>query len=249
MSTETYKLIYALVVGTIVIGSILGYFLFSMIRMHRSFVHQTDLQNQSKILALENERKLIAADLHDDIGPVLSAINIKLQEVNPAEARQKILLKEAIGHVNGIFSRMRQISLMLVPRFLESRGPLYAIEEFIADYTHNSTIDIKVKPISTPGLSEEKALHVFRMLQEIVHNAIRHSNAKKLRISAEMTDTKLVLKTSEDGIGFNVNAMRKSKGLGLQNLELRARMVGGRLVTDSEKGRGTRYTIEIPITD
>jgi signal transduction histidine kinase len=96
-------------------------------------------------------------------------------------------------------------------------------------------------------LSGEKALHVFRMLQEIIHNSAKHGKAKRLRVSAEIREKKLLIRTSEDGIGFKLDPKAKTLGLGLQNLEMRARIVGGKLVTDTGIGRGTRYTIEIPL--
>ncbi len=249
MYTQEYKLIYILIATIVIVGGVIGYFLYSMTRLHRNYLHQHDLQNRAKIVALEKERQLIAADLHDDIGPVLSATMFKLGELDPDKPEEKRLLKEAIEHIDSIFSRMRQLSSMLVPPSLEKRGPLYAIEEFNSIYIREYPLKVIVTPIICPGLSAERALHLYRILQEILHNTIRHSEANRLTISGEIVDNRLIVRTADDGVGFKFNELGEHSGLGLQNLSIRAQMIGAELVTDTKPGKGTRYTIKLSLSE
>jgi signal transduction histidine kinase len=227
-------------------GGVVGYFLYTFIRLHLNFKRRTELQNQAKLIDLENERKLIAADLHDDLGPMLTAINMRLNEVHPVNEREQTLLNQAIGHVEHIYSHLRNVSSMMVPRFLESRGPLYAIEDFLSNYDFKSSLDIKILPVAPVGLSSDASLHAFRMIQEIIHNTVKHANAKRLRITGHVIKNTLLVETIDDGIGFNEDKAKMAPGLGLQNLYLRAKIINAKLTLKSSAGKGTRYIIEIP---
>lgn len=245
MYIEAIKIVYILVAGAAVMAGIVGYFLYSMIRVQRNYLHLHESQNQARITAIEKERRLIAADLHDDIGPVLSGIMFKLAEISPASEHEQKLLKESIDHVDGIFSRVRQIASMLIPPSLEKKGPLYAIEEFSSIYTGDNSLRVDVSPLSCKGITGENALHLYRMLQEILHNCLRHARASRLTIAAEKRGRKLLIRTADDGIGFDHGSINSRAGVGLENLALRAQMIGARLEMLSSPGSGTRYTIEL----
>jgi signal transduction histidine kinase len=247
MYTTEDKLFYILIAATVIVGGIISYFLFSMVRQFRHYRRVQDKSDRAKIEALEEERKLISADLHDDIGPLLSATLFKLGEIVPDGEQGKELMEQSKQHIDSIFSRIRNLSSMMSPRSIERKGPLFALEEFNELYNKTGMLDVQVHPISCKGLSPSHSLHLFRMLQEILHNAIRHSKARRLIVSGEMNKDRLIIHTEDDGVGFNVHAAYDRPGLGLQNLAIRARMIGAALKIESFAGSGTRHRIEVSL--
>ena len=249
MHTTEDKLFAILIAATVIVGGVISYFLFSMVRQFRHYRRLQDNSNQAKVEALEEERQLISADLHDDIGPLLSATLFKLAEIKPVSPIEQELLQESREHIDSIYARVRDLSAMLVPRSIERKGPLFALEEFIEMYRRTNTLEVQIEPVSCKGLSASRSLHLFRMLQEILHNAIRHSKAKRLIISGEMEKDRLVIRTADDGVGFDIHGASAGPGLGLQNLAIRAKMIGAMLRTDSFPGSGTKHRIELSVPE
>jgi two-component system, NarL family, sensor kinase len=243
------KFFYTLLIAMIAVMLVIIFFIVSMIQQFRHYRQVQDGYDQARIEALERERQVIAADLHDDIGPLLSATLFKLGEIDPVTAKEKDLLTEGRNHIDSIFSRIRDLSSMLVPHSIERKGPLFAIEEFAELYMRNQSPKVEVSPVNCPGLSAYRSLHLFRMLQEILHNAIRHSKATCLVISGEVQQDRLYIHTADNGIGFNTTAKEQYPGLGLQNLVTRARMIGAEMKTDSSPGAGTKYTIQLSLNE
>ena len=87
------------------------------------------------------------------------------------------------------------------------------------------------------------------MLQEILDNTIKHAGAKLFSVDARIEGQQLIIETSDDGRGFDLAAAQEKGGLGLQNILVRARMIGARLEITTRPGTGTRYAIQLPITE
>lgn len=249
MHTSQGQLLFILTGATLIVGGLIGYFLVSLVRHFARYRRMQDGYSQAKLEALEQERQVIAADLHDDIGPLLSATLYKLGEVSPPVAKEQQLLQEARSHIEGIFSRLRELSAMLVPRAIEKKGPLYALDEFTETYLVGQPLQVEINPLRCPGLGAYRSLHLFRMLQEILHNTIKHAGASRLTVDARIENEVLYIETKDDGKGFNPSAVQEHPGLGLQNLAIRAQMIGARIRTSSWPGAGTRYTIELPLNE
>jgi len=93
-----------------------------------------------------------------------------------------------------------------------------------------------------------KSIHLYRIIQEIIHNTIKHAGASELKIEIRQTGSLLVLLTYDDGNGFDYSLQsRKNEGLGLRNLFSRTEMLGGSLAVESSPGKGTGFIIEIPL--
>jgi len=98
------------------------------------------------------------------------------------------------------------------------------------------------------NLPKEKAINIYRMVQEIVHNTIKHANASLLSIELNMADDNLILSSIDNGKGFNYqSAIQENRGLGLRSLVSRNDIMAGNFYIDSSPDKGTSYTIEIPI--
>ena len=248
MHTTEGQILFVLIASALVAGGLIGYFLYSLARQFRLYRRQQDGYEKAKLEALEQERQQIAADLHDDIGPMLSATMYKLGEIEPGPEREKTLLAEARRHIDSVFSRLRDLSSMLVPRAIENRGPLHALEEFSETYLSGQPLRVEIHSVNCPGLSAYRSLHLFRMLQEILHNTLRHARAQHLVVSGQVRNDTLHVQAVDDGIGFDPVKAYNSPGLGLQHIAIRARMIGAVVKTVSWPGSGTRYEIELPLT-
>lgn len=244
---ETTIYLTILIIG-LIIGVILGYFLWSIIRLHRRYMRLHKSKNSAQIIVLEKERTRIAADLHDELGPILSAAKFKLAEVEPPSEDEQILLGEAADHIDKIITRIREISNGLMPNTLLRKGPVFAIEEFIHVVTSSCSLRIELLTYNIPPLLQEQAINIYRILQEVIHNTIKHAQASLLKIQFFIRTNTLVIVCSDNGCGFNKYAVRKEKtGLGMHNMLLRAEMLGGKMFITSGLSKGTTIKFEIPL--
>jgi signal transduction histidine kinase len=143
---------------------------------------------------------------------------------------------------------MREISYNLLPSSLERKGLVEAVREFIGHLHSASPVRIQLHCWKEIVIPKEKEIHVFRMVQEIVHNTIKHSGARHLHIGISHESNRLLVMTKDDGHGFDAQKVRESsEGLGLRSLESRAEILRGVLTIESKPQEGTRYYIEIPL--
>ena len=255
MDAHQTSIYTAILITALIVGGILVFFIFSLVRQQK----RNNALYKAKILAeittLENERARVANDLHDELGPLLSAIKFKLSSIETHLPEDELVMQQTSEHIVDIISRMREISNDLMPNTLIRKGLVYAIDEFIGKLgngiTHGETIHgltISFFHQDVPELPKNMAINIYRIVQEIIHNTIKHAKASRLRINISVKDNKLVLQTEDNGTGFDYNdADRTSTGFGLRNLVSRSEIMGGDLYIDSKKGKGTIYTIEIPV--
>jgi signal transduction histidine kinase len=235
-------LLFSLIITVIVI-----YFFVSIIRYHRRYIKLQRERILAGITIQENERKRIAADLHDSLGPLLSAVKLNINSID-IQPHDKEVLDRAGRSLDEIISSMRQISYDLLPNTLERKGLAEAIRDFIGHINYKQVTNIQLFVVKEIRVPKEKEIHVFRMLQEIVHNTIKHAGAKNLQIGLSEDSGYLLVLTKDDGKGFDVEKEKKgSSGLGLKSLESRCEILNGILTMDSKPGQGTDYFIKIPL--
>jgi signal transduction histidine kinase len=195
---------------------------------------------------LENERIRLAADLHDELGPLISFCKIKAENLDPSN-RNEPDIRELSLLLNEILSRIRWMSNVMMPETLLRQGVVFAIDEFIGKVKKDSRLSITFVAGNLPGIPPSTGIHIFRILQEIIHNTLKHARATSLRIELTSGHHQLLLRTADDGIGFDPSEqLKKSTGLGLRILNNRTTILGGDLNLQSLPGRGTCYHISIP---
>jgi signal transduction histidine kinase len=199
------------------------------------------------ITVQENERKRIAADLHDSLGPLLSAVKLNINSID-IQPHDKAVLDKAGRSLDEIIGSLRQISYDLLPNTLERKGLADAVQDFIGHINYKQKTNIQLYVVKEIRVPKEKEIHVFRMLQEIVHNTIKHAGAKNLQIGLSEESGHLLVLTKDDGKGFDVEKVKKgTSGLGLKSLESRCEVLNGILTMESKAGQGTDYFIKIPL--
>jgi two-component system, NarL family, sensor kinase len=211
---------------------------------------QQDIATKAIINAEENERKRIAADLHDGVGQMMSAAKMNLSafesEVNFKDEAQKISFEKLISLVDESCKEIRSVSHQMMPNALLKSGLASALKEFL-DKIDNRIIKIS---LHTEGLQERLDSNtetvLYRVIQECVNNVIKHSGANKLDISL-IKDADGISTTVEDnGHGFDTADKKKFEGIGLKNINSRVTFLKGTVDFDSSPGRGTLVAIHVP---
>ena len=203
--------------------------------------------------AKEDERGRISRELHDELGQTLTAAKLNLQMLrrtitDSAVARR---LEDAVGMVDGMIRQARDIARGLRPPLLDEAGLVPAIDHFLKSLAARSgtRIELDVEPgvARTPSDVETT---VFRLVQEAVGNALRHSRAGTIRVILRDEPDALVLQVEDDGVGFDPEAAsrsaRRGDHLGLLGMTERVQSVGGTIEFDSRPGAGCRVRARIP---
>jgi signal transduction histidine kinase len=247
MDTNETKIYTAILISAAILGILLVFFIITIIRHQRINLILQKEKIQAEINTLENERKRIASDLHDDLGPLLSAVKLQINNVDLENREDQELIEKASGHIDNILSRIREIANNLMPQTLIRKGVIAAIKEFIDNLHSADPFKINFICREPIVLENENGIHLYRIVQEIVHNSMKHSRATELTIEIRKSYNKLLILLADDGIGFDYkNVVKSSLGLGLKNLLSRVETMKGNLYIDTSPGKGTHYTIEIP---
>jgi signal transduction histidine kinase len=229
----------------LIVGGLIGYFLISMVRHVGQFRAQQDRFTKAKLDVIERERRAVYADMHDDMGPLLSATLYKIGEVNAVDPEEKKLLLEAQSHINDIYERMREVTLLLSPGPIMKKGPFNALMEFHTNFFARMPVSVQINPADWSRLSNYRAIHLFRMMQEILHNTIKHAMAKNFTVDARIDNDIMYIEITDDGIGFDTEAAKLKEGSGLKHITMRAQIIGAEVDIFSREGAGAKYTIRL----
>lgn len=200
--------------------------------------NQLKLEYQKNLLSdsirvQERERNRIAADLHDGL---ISRLNVLLLLIHSPEEQEKTknMLRESI-------TQARRISHDLSPPLLHETPLPDLISSFITPL--QSTLDVRffVTDYVEKDPEDEVKLQVLRIVQEMVNNCLKYSEATRLEVSLRMTHSGIALLVADNGKGFEAN--EKSKGLGMKNIEMRVQALKGHYRLKTAPGKGVRYLV------
>jgi PAS domain S-box-containing protein len=197
------------------------------------------------VVLQEEERRAIAQELHDEVGQVLTALRLMVEDEDPAPRRReekKRLLNELVG-------RVRDLSMNLHPPMLDTLGLLptllWQVERFEAQTGlsvafHYADLDRRFPP--------EVELTVFRIVQEGLTNVARHAGVDRARVEVWSQEGTLGARIEDDGRGFSVERALRGHSAGLSGMLERTRRLGGTLTIESSEGGGTRLCLDVPLT-
>jgi two-component system, NarL family, sensor kinase len=248
MDTQEKEFYQSLLIVVGIVGIILLYFIITIIRYQRRSLRLHKEKIQAEIDTLEKERKRIALDLHDELGPLLSAIKLQINSLDTNDPQDQEMIGKSSIHLDSIIKKLREISNNLMPNTLVRKGLQKAVDEFIENTQQTHGLQVKFICEQNLHLSPHQEVNIYRIIQEILHNTVKHSKATLLIIKIMIEEDRLLLMTADNGKGFDYFAkLRENPGLGLRNLQSRAEVMGGELACQSEPGKGTMYTFEIPV--
>jgi two-component system sensor histidine kinase UhpB len=198
--------------------------------------------------AQEDERKRVARDLHDEVNQSLAALLMRLQaatedapeELRPQLEETKLLANRAMGELMVLARQLR-------PAALDDHGLVAALQTHVKEYDTRGapTAHLWVDPaLQDVKLGPDVQLVVYRVAQEALVNAARHSGASRVEVNLERSNGAVNLSVADNGSGFAF--ADEGKGLGLSGMRERALLVGGQLEVDSRPGTGTTVKLEVP---
>lgn len=196
---------------------------------------------------LENERIRIANDLHDELGPLLTVVSVRVNCLQPHSEREEDNLEKIKSFVAETVDRIGEIVRDLNPVVLTTDGLQGAFETFMSRQRDTTNIQLDYVCKIKRQLPSVTSLQVYRIIQELVNNGIRHSKASHINVCLFETADKLSLLYGDNGIGFDEVRSRTVKGLGLKSLRTRTDILGGTIKLTTKPGHGVEYNFEIPL--
>jgi signal transduction histidine kinase len=260
-STQGLNVLWALVLGTLVLMVMALAIIFFVIAYQRRVIaHQKELQKKEEemqremlratILSQEEEQRRIARDLHDDLGPMLSAVKLKVSEIKRKAGKGEPVvteLDESREMLDTTIGQVRGISHRLLPPILEDYGLVSAIESMCQKMNNNSLkIDLN-KPAEYNRLTAEKELALYRVVMELINNIIKHSGATAADITLKQTPALFEITVSDNGKGFDSDNIQKLTGLGVKSMLSRIKAIdAGIRFQSSQKGTTVIITADNP---
>ncbi len=204
----------------------------------------------------ENERRLMAKELHDSIGSSLAAIKFavegRLQNMAQTPPENMISMEKIVGHIHDTIREVRRISTSLRPSMLDDLGLLATLGWYCRN-SGDMFADARIETcfaVQENEIPEFSKIVIYRVLQEALNNALKHSQADTVRVNLEKVKGCVRLCVKDNGCGFNPQEVLKNPdsltGYGLKSMRDRAEVVGGALTLESTVGTGTSVCLELP---
>lgn len=237
---------------TVVFGALMWIYLLRR-RLERQQAAQLAFSRQV-LERVEEERRRIAANLHDSLGQVLLAIKnhaLMAMQLNPNEQGLKDRLNEISGTTSQAIDEVRQITHGLRPYQLDRLGLTQAIRASINRPSENGSIVFATLVEDIDGLfDKESEIHVYRVVQEAVNNVLKHSGATEATVVIKERSGVVMLSIRDNGRGCdsaNQSSTSHDAGFGLSGMAERVRILGGTMTIDSKPGEGTRLNVDVPL--
>jgi two-component system, NarL family, sensor kinase len=258
------------VLNRVFIGSIIGLGLLGFIG-YRNFKNKqkvakqqqeiqqqkiTELEKDKQLSAIdamlkgqEEERSRIAKDLHDGLGGMLSGT--KLSFVNMKEnlvltPENATLFDKSLSMLDNTIADLRKVAHNLMPEALVKFGLDEAVKDFCSSIQSSSNLKVVYQLVGeNRKLTNTVEVFTYRIIQELVNNAVKHSGAKQILVQLHINSNKLNIAVEDDGIGFDMNKIANSKGAGMDNIKYRVQYFNGTLDIVTAPGTGTSVNIEL----
>lgn len=222
----------------------------SLIKMRDRLIEFRNSENKNRINTkrqlvdgLENERRRLSRELHDGIGPLLTALKFYIENKIKSDT-QRFEMKTI---VDDTISEIRLMSNALMPSTIDDFGVGAALTNFVASINNSSGINIEFENLTkqtNSKITKNQEINIFRISQELINNTLKHSNAKNIRITLSEFDDFISLFYFDDGDGFNINTVKL--GSGIVNIKERVEICNGEIQINSKFGN-TTFEIELPI--
>lgn len=250
-------ILIAILVLLLMAGALIVFFFFSRKKIINAELEKANLEISyqkdllyATIETQEEERKRIAQDLHDAISSKLNVVSLSTNVLIGGTLDEKESV-ETLSHILSITTRTlessRRLAHNLLPPILENFGLQAAIEELCDEFNQSKKLTVHHDIQYNTSIPKNNELHLFRIIQELLNNSVRHGKADLVELTIQ-DDDQLQMYYKDNGQGFDPAAVEKKKGIGLKNIESRVDILGGELSYDSEIGNGVTFQIYISNT-
>jgi two-component system, NarL family, sensor kinase len=260
-------LIYGLFIAIVLLFGI-ALLYFRHVRNKRTIIEQnlelqkqkvTQLENEKLLLATqsvlkgeENERKRLAQDLHDGLGGLLSGTKLALNNVKKNVVLGSDSVKDfnhALKMLENSIGELRRVAHNMMPEALLNLGLQDALKDFCDEIDKVNPIHILFQFVGEFRRVESALeINAYRIIQELINNAIKHSGAKELVLQMIQEKDRLCFIVQDDGKGFDSDYIIRSKGIGLISVKSRVELFKGRMEINSNPKTGTEITIEFAVS-
>ena len=219
---------------------------------------QKELRRNRELTAIiqghiEDERRSLARELHDELGQYVSAVKIFAQNIiNRSKGKDKNIEESALSvtsAANQIYDGMHSIIRQLRPGSLDNLGLAETLKDMVSGWrSQHSAINIDLFVGESLGhLGEAISINVYRIIQEAMNNCLKHAEAKNISISLDNKKKQLALVFKDDGVGFDTTLLAKTKQFGLIGMQERVKSLNGIFSIKSNPNKGTLINISIPL--
>jgi signal transduction histidine kinase len=199
------------------------------------------------IAAQEQERARIGRELHDDINQQIAMLAVELEKLESDPSDVQRGLQKLRNKMAELSNDVQALSHELHSSKLEYLGVVAGIKSWCREFGERQGMEIEFKSDVVSVLPLELGVCLFRVLQEALHNAVKHSGAKRVEVELAEHSNEVHLTVSESGKGFDIEVARQGRGLGLTSMQERVRLMSGTISIDSKPMDGTTIHVRVPI--
>lgn len=248
MPTNETKIYTAILVAAILMVFFIVSFVWMLLLHHAKHIRLYKEKLESETTTLERERRRMANDLHDGLGPLLAGVQLYAGSLQSTIPEDKILVDKILYNIKEALADIHTISNQLLPNVLIRKGLTEGIRDVVKDINRSNKLRIEYNATISSTLNTDFAIHIYRIIMEIIANTIKHANANLLSIYIYEYSQILVIKTTDNGNGYDASTIFfHNSGLGLKSILSRVEFLNGEIFVDSTVEKGTTYEIEIPI--
>jgi signal transduction histidine kinase len=254
------------IINIILVGSALIILIISLLT-YRNYRQKQKLQQQ-RIIELETEKQLMATeavlkgeeqersrlakDLHDGLGGILSGIKYAFQSMKGSlvmTPENHLSFEKGLDMLDSSMKEMRRVAHNLMPEALVKFGLDTALKDFCNDINQSGVLKIRYQSIGMENAitHQTTAITIYRVVQELINNTIRHADAKTAIVQLAKSNGKISITVEDDGKGFNPAILSQSKGIGWSNIQHRIEFLKGTMDVQSAPGEGVSVHIELTV--
>jgi len=238
-------------ISVFVLGIIVYLYRQKIIKSKRDLEIQSDILN-AVIQGEEKERKRIAIELHDGIGQMLTSVKINLESISSMTPEFETDINTSKKAVDKICNEVRSISHQMLPKALEISGIIAALEQLLFEFFEGTKITYEFNHygVKRIKLSADMKLGIYRIVQEMINNIVKHSEATEVAVQLLKNNNLLILIVEDNGKGFNFKEkVNLNKGAGLSNIKSRVQLLKGEVNFQSSPQQGSVITLRMPINE
>lgn len=264
MSVPKENIIILIIVITITLflvsGFIVSYVLFYFRKQKRNELEKNEITQKfqetlllSQLEIKENTLKNISEEIHDNIGQSLSLAKLTLNMIDPGQsAETSAKIKDTKELISQAILDLRDLSRSFHTDHITSHGLVASLNRELEIIQKSGKYSVSIHSEGVEGkLQTQHSLIIFRIIQEILQNIIKHADANKIDVFIINGTQSLKVIIRDDGKGFNPKSHYEGEptfGLGIRNMNSRAALIGGSVLIESEPGIGTTVTVEVPVS-
>jgi signal transduction histidine kinase len=246
---------FVIVASALMLFFIIFFYLFMIQSYRRRTMHLKDMHNlqakfertllKSQLEIQEQTFRNISQEIHDNIGQALSLAKLNLNTINTHNIEDKLALTEDL--LSKAIADLRDLSKSLNGEKITDLGLQAAIAHELA--LIEKALTVKTELVGDDlelSLDDRQVIVIFRMIQEVLNNILKHAHATSIKISLEAREEFTLITIKDDGVGFDPYALDEEKtGIGLKNMKQRARDINGKVTINTAPGQGTEVVITI----